>query len=136
MSKYLSESQPPTCLHILGQGLVDALWHEGRDLKRQLDELKEKNIRINIHVPEHSGGEPVDELIPLDKFISFEVGVDDNSFTIKKVGDITTYGDLYGTDTIKLTTETRPRTVGEAQVASTDPRTIPIDADDQHPESD
>lgn len=31
--KLLDQPQPPTCLHILGQGLVNALWYEGRELK-------------------------------------------------------------------------------------------------------
>lgn len=39
MSKqtYLDKDHPPTCLHAIGQPLVNALWEEGRALKKKLE---------------------------------------------------------------------------------------------------
>ena len=33
----LNKPQPPICFHILGQDLVNAIWQEGQDLKKDLD---------------------------------------------------------------------------------------------------
>ena len=33
-------SKPPICLHILGQGLVNQLWREGQELKKELADAK------------------------------------------------------------------------------------------------
>ena len=105
MSQYLNEEQPPICLHTLGQSLVTALWTEGRELKKELDALRRLRIHIATKSPESSIAESFNESISLENFVSFEVDIDSNSFVFKKVGDQTTYGDLYGNDSIKLELE-------------------------------
>jgi len=53
---HLDKPQPPTCLHILGQGLVNALWAEGQLLKQQIKELeaKQNEKQNNIQSPQTS----------------------------------------------------------------------------------
>lgn len=34
-SSYLSEDKPPVCLHVLGQGLVNDIWKEGKAYKEE-----------------------------------------------------------------------------------------------------
>lgn len=36
-TRLLDSDKPPICLHILGQGLVTALWQEGRDVLKDLE---------------------------------------------------------------------------------------------------
>jgi hypothetical protein len=101
MSNYLNGDKPPICLHALGQPLINALFEEGKALQRELNALK--GLAVNIGVVINSElAEPFNETIPLDKFLSFEVETENQGFVLKKAGDQTTYGDLYGTTSIKL----------------------------------
>lgn len=40
MTTYLKDERPPTCLHILGQGLVNSLHAEGKALQSKLAALQ------------------------------------------------------------------------------------------------
>ena len=39
--KYLNRKEAPMCLHILGQGLVDSVHAEGRELRRLLEKMSD-----------------------------------------------------------------------------------------------
>lgn len=41
-TKLLDSTNSPTCLHVLGQDLVNALWLEGQALKRKLEVITEQ----------------------------------------------------------------------------------------------
>jgi len=49
MTKYLEQTSPPICLHAMGQGLVNALWQEGRALREQLTAAHAKLYPANRH---------------------------------------------------------------------------------------
>jgi len=39
-TKYADLPKPPVCLHILGQGLIDAMWQEMQEMKKEIEKLK------------------------------------------------------------------------------------------------